>query len=152
MKQQPFKFELESVLRVRERETERARDAAERAAGKVTAQRQALKVLEDQLRREMTEVQETKERGRLMTLRRSSARQGQIRSRIQKEHRLLDKYIEEHRTAITKLVKCRMNEETIIQLRDNAYDQYRKAVEQAENAYTDELVQLTSARTARENL
>lgn len=152
MKQQPFKFELESVLRVRERETGHAQDVAERAARKVALQRQALRVLEDQLQREIMEVQATKDKGRLMTLRRSSARQGQIRSRIQKEHRVLDKYIEEHRSAINKLVKCRMNEETIIQLRDNAYDQYRKGVEQAENAYTDELVQLTSARIARENL
>ena len=151
MKQQPFKFELESVLRVRERETELAQDVAERAASKVATQKQILKALDDQLQREITEVQDTKDKDRVMTFRRSSARLGQIRLRIQREHGLLDKYVEAHRTALMKLVQCRMNEETIIQLRDNAYDQYRKGVEQAENAYTDELVQLTSARTAREN-
>ena len=152
MKRQPFKFELETVLRVRERETIAARNVVERASAIVTEQRKTIRGLEEQLRQEIKEIQDTRDHGRLMTLRRSSARQGQIRVRIQQEMRLLEKRIEEHRVAKSRLVQSRMNEETIIQLRDNAYEQYRKDMEQAENAYTDELVQLTSARTARENL
>ena len=152
MKRQPFKFELETVLRVRERETTTAQDVAGRASAKVAEQRRSVATLEEQLRQEIKEVHDTRDQGRLMTLRRSSARQGQIRVQIQMERQLLDKYNEEHRLARNRLVQCRMNEETIIQLRENAYEQYRKDMEQAENAYTDELVQLTSARTARENL
>ncbi len=152
MKQQPFKFELQSVLRVRKRETNLAQEVVEAAASRIADQRHVIRVIEQQLQRELNDVRDCSGPGNLLSLRRNSVRQGQLRLRIQNEQRSLNGLINEHKRARVALIECKMKEETIVQLRDNAYEQYLKDQEQADIAYTDELVQLTSARIARENL
>lgn len=149
MKQAPFKFELESVLRIRASETERARIVAETAARRVEEQQDAIDVLEATLHKSTAAASESGGPGALQRLRRRSAHESQIRAELERAVRILRRLESEKDEAFAKVLACRMREESIAKLKEQAYDKYRRELEKAEINLADELTQFGLARAQK---
>lgn len=147
MSSKPFNFELEAVLQVRHRDTEKASLRVAEAAEQVARQHAVIVALTDRL---TTLIGDSSTPATdFLQMKRNSALQAQLRKRIEHERTILKRLEATESTAKAVLLECRMKEEAVTKLKEQAFERHKRQIEQAEDTIADELIAMAGARMAR---
>jgi flagellar export protein FliJ len=141
-----FRFEFESVLRVRESETEEARGKLDQVRKKVDAQRRRVARLIDRLHRHVSSATSNTDHD-ITRLRRGNTYQVHLQDTIAKEERLLHAMATSERDARDNLLRSKTRQEALKKLKAKAYERYLHLMSKEQDAEVDEFANMRTART-----